>query len=359
MNVPLIDLAAAHAELRAELDAAVRGVVESSRFILGPEVDAFERAFAAYVGAGQGIGVSSGTEALKLTLEALEIGPGDEVIVPTNSFAATAMAVTALGATPRFVDCREDDSLIDAEQALAAVSARTRAIVPVHLYGRLGDVAPLRAANLPIVEDAAQAQGARRQSLTAGNQGIAACFSFYPAKNLGAWGDAGAIVTSDDALATRLRALRNYGQSARYIHDHLGYNARLDALQAAVLSVKLRCLDAWNDRRRAAAAFYDEHLRFGRPPRLPGDVYHLYVVRVANRDELQQRMAEAGIETGIHYPCPLHLQPCFASLGYKPGSLPVAERMSREMLSLPLHPHLTREAQQHVIEVFHRWGKST
>lgn len=358
MKLPLIDLAAAHQELRAELDAAVQGVVASSRFILGPEVEAFERAFAAYVLAEQGIGVSSGTEALQLTLEALGIGAGDEVIVPTNSFAATAMAVTALGATPRFVDCREEDSLLDAEQALAAVGSKTKAIVPVHLYGRLLDVAPLRSANLPIVEDAAQAHGARREATTAGNQGIAACFSFYPAKNLGAWGDAGAIVTSDASLAAQLRALRNYGQSARYIHDHLGHNARLDALQAAVLSVKLRCLDEWNARRREAAAFYDERLQLGRPPRLAGDVYHLYVVRVSNRDELQQRMAEAGIETGIHYPCPLHLQPCFAPLGYKPGSLPVAERMSREMLSLPLHPHITREAQQYVIDAFHRWGKA-
>lgn len=357
MKVPLIDLFAAHAELRDELDAAVRRVVDSSRFILGPEVEAFESSFAQYVGAAHGIGVSSGTEALKLVLEALGIGVGDEVIVPTNSFAATAMAVAATGATPRFVDCCEADALLDVDAALAAVGSRTRAIVPVHLYGRLLDLAALRSANLPLIEDAAQAHGARRDTTSAGNQGVAACFSFYPAKNLGAWGDAGAVVTSDAALADQLRALRNYGQSARYLHDHQGYNARLDALQAAVLSVKLRTLDTWNAQRRAAAAFYDENLTFGRPPRLAGDVYHLYIVRVANRDELRERLAEAGIETGIHYPCPLHLQTCFAQLGYQRGDFPVAERQAAQILSLPLYPQITHEAQQYVIDAFHRWGQ--
>jgi len=357
MKVPLIDLAAAHAELRDELEAAVRSVVDRSQFILGPAVEAFESSFAQYNGTAHCIGVSSGTEALKLVLEALGIGAGDEVIVPTNSFAATAMAVAAVGATPRFVDCREADALLDVDAALAAVGPRTKAIVPVYLYGRLLDLAPLGAANLPLIVDAAQAHGARINTTSAGNQGVAACFSFYPAKNLGAWGDAGAVVTSDAKLADQLRALRNYGQSARYLHDHLGYNARLDALQAAVLSVKLRSLDIWNGRRRTAAAFYDEHLRFGRPPQLAGDVYHLYVVQVANRDELRERLAAEGIETGIHYPCPLHLQTCFAQLGYQPGDFPVAERQAAAILSLPLYPQITREAQQYVIEAFHRWGK--
>jgi dTDP-4-amino-4,6-dideoxygalactose transaminase len=353
-RVPFVDLRAEYEEIRTELDDAVRGVVESSHFILGSPVERFETAFARYVGAPHCVGVSDGTEALKLTLEALGVGQGDEVVLPAHTFAASAMAVTACRAVPRFVDCDPRTHLLDVERTRAAVGPRTRAIMPVHLYGSMADVQPLLDLGLPVVEDAAQAHGAARNGHRAGSIGRAGCFSFYPSKNLGAWGDAGAVVTSDSALHQRLLQLRNYGQSVKYHHDELGYNARLDGLQAAILLAKLAHLDEWNARRRRAAAFYAEHLR-GEIPRPAGTgVFHLYVIQVRQRDRLREALGQAGIETGVHYPIPLHLQPCFRDLGHREGDFPHSERIAHETLSLPMYPQIRDEQLAHVVEQVNR-----
>lgn len=362
MKVRFVDLQAEHEETGAETLDAIREVIASGSFVLGPAVEDFETEFAAACGARHAIGVSSGSAALSLTLEAMGVGPGAEVVVPVNTFAATALAVTAVGARPVFADCDPRTQLLDPDCAARAISPRTRAIVPVHLTGRLVDLAPLERLGVPIVEDAAQAHGAARGGVRAGARGLAGCFSFYPSKNLGAYGDAGAVVTSDDALAARLRRLRNYGQGERYVHEVRGHNARLDALQAAVLRVKLRRLEAWNARRREAAAFYDRRLRAGIPRPDVGSgadgVFHLYVVRVGHRDALRGALAEAGIETGIHYPIPLHLQPCFRELGHRAGDFPHAERLAREILSLPLYPQIREDQLAHVVEHVNRLAEA-
>jgi dTDP-4-amino-4,6-dideoxygalactose transaminase len=350
VKVPFVDLRAEYTEIGGEVRQALGAVIESAQFVLGPAVQSFEGAFAAACGADHCVGVSSGTDAIKLSLEALGVGPGDEVIVPANSFAASALAVSALGARPRLVDCEEESHLLDPAAADRALSDRTRAILPVHLYGRMVDLEPFERLGPPILEDAAQAHGAERAGFRAGSRGVAGCFSFYPSKNLGAYGDAGAVVTSDEGLAEELRRLRHYGQSTKYHHERRGYNARLDSLQAAVLEVKLRHLADWNRRRRAAAAYYDEHLREGIGRPVLDGVFHLYVIRVRNRDLLQKRLAEAGIETGVHYPIPLHLQGCFRDLGHAEGDFPVAERLSREILSLPMYPQIRPEQLDHVVE---------
>jgi len=343
MRVPFIDLEAEFEETGEQALAAVATLARRGSFVLGPAVERFEAAFAEVSGTAHCVGVSNGTDALKLTLDALGVGPGDEVVVPTNTFAATALAVHATGARPRFVDCDARTYLMDVDAALAAVGPRTKAFLPVHLYGRVVDVAPLVATGIPVVEDAAQAHGARHGDLRAGTGGVAGCFSFYPSKNLGAWGDAGAVVTSDAGLREKLVRLRNYGQSRKYYHDEPGTNARLDAVQAAVLEVKLRHLDAWNARRRVAAEAYAERLRpeIVRPE--PEGVFHLYVVRVGNRDALRTALAEREIESGIHYPVPLHLQRCFADLGHREGEFPVAERAAREIVSLPMYPQIRED----------------
>jgi dTDP-4-amino-4,6-dideoxygalactose transaminase len=360
VNVPFLELRAAYLELQAEIDAAVRRVVSSGWYVLGPEVEGFETEFAAYCGARHCIGISNGLDALELALRGYGIGTGDEVIVPTNTFIATWLAVSRTGAVPVPVEPEEATHTIAAGQVERAITPRTRAVMPVHLYGQPADMQPIlelaRRRGLKVIEDAAQAQGARYGSRRAGCLGDAAAFSFYPGKNLGAMGDAGALVTDDDELAARVRRLRNYGAAVKYQHESQGFNARLDELQAAVLRVKLVRLDEWNDRRRAVAAAYLEGLaqvpslvlpcvRAGVVP-----VWHLFVVRHPRRDELQRHLARAGVDTLIHYPVPPHRSGAYAVQGFAPGAFPVAERIAATVLSLPMGPHLSSDMQRQVVK---------
>jgi dTDP-4-amino-4,6-dideoxygalactose transaminase len=348
-RIPFLDVSAAYAELQDELDAAARSVMASGQFILGPEVTAFEKEFAAYCDTRHAIGVGSGLDALRLILLGYEVGQGDDVIVPSNTFIATWLAVSQAGATPVPVEPDPETHNIAADAVEAAITPATSAIMPVHLYGQPADmdaiVALGRERGIPVIEDAAQAQGARYRGRRAGGLGDAAGFSFYPGKNLGAQGDAGAITTDDDALAERVRMLRNYGSKVKYHHDLPGLNSRLDSLQAAFLRVKLRRLDEWNARRRAVAARYLERLADVDGLVLPvvsewaEPVWHLFVVRHPRRDALQTRLAESGVDTIIHYPIPPHLTGAY-SRGFAAGDLPVAERLSDEVLSLPIGPHL-------------------
>ncbi len=344
-TVPFVDLERIHLPLRSEIDAAIAGVVDSSAFIQGPEVGAFEREWAAYCGAEHGVGVASGTCAIGLALEALEIGPGDEVIVPALTFIASVLPVLRLGATPVFVDSDHATATIDPAAANAAVTSRTKAIIAVHLYGQPADMDALQAiadpAGIALLEDAAQAHGARYRGRRTGTFGRAACFSFYPSKNLGAFGDAGAVVTNDAELADRVRLLRDLGQARKYEHVLLGHNERLDTLQAAVLRCKLEHLDRWNESRRAAAELYAEALS-GLNVELPvvaddrEHVWHLYVIRRADRDDLRSALAERRVATGVHYPLPLHLEPSLAFLSHRRGDFPVAEDWASRGLSLPM-----------------------
>lgn len=358
LGVPFTQLDAADTERLEELLEVVAGVARRSAFTLGDEVEAFEREFAAYCGATHAIGVSSGTDALTLALRALGVGPGDEVVVPANSFIATAEAVALVGATPRFADVDPDTQLVTAATIAPALSERTRCIVPVHLYGRMVELDPVlslaREHGAFVVEDACQAHGARYHGRRAGAIGHLGCFSFYPAKNLGAWGDGGAVVTSDPALADHVRLLRSHGERRRYHHEICGATARLDALQAAVLRVKLRHLEVDTARRRAVAVRLSGALA-GAPLDLPppspehsDHVFHLYVVRCARRDILREHLAERGIATGLHYPVPIHRTPAFAHLGLGPGALPVSERLANEVCSLPLFPGMNDVAIAHV-----------
>ncbi|MBX3272829.1 MAG: DegT/DnrJ/EryC1/StrS family aminotransferase [Sandaracinaceae bacterium] len=352
MRVPFLDLRRGGAALDEALREAFDRVLESGTYILGPEVERFERACSERLGVRHAIGVSSGTDALLVALMALEVGPGDEVIVPTYSFFATAGVVARLGARPVFVDVREDDFGMDADAVAAAIGPRTRAVVPVHLFGQCADVdAIARAAgSVPVIEDAAQAFGARYRGRAAGGLGVAACFSFFPAKNLGALGDAGLVTTDDDALAAKIRRLRVHGAEPKYHHHVVGGNFRLDPLQAALLSVKLAHLDAWTQARRAHAAFYDAALvsRVTTPRALEGrfHVYNQYVVRVASRDAVRAALAADGVETMVYYPRPLHLQPCFAQ-GAR-GRFPVAEALAESSLALPVFPELRQDERAHV-----------
>ena len=363
-RISFVDLAAHHRPIRAELDAAWARVVEAGAFILGEELARFETAFAGYLGAGEAVGVATGLDALTLALCGLGIGEGDEVLVPANTFIATALAVSANGARPVLVDCDPLEALMDPAAAAAVVTPRTRAVIPVHLYGRPcppGVWAPLASRhNLAVIEDAGQAHGARFGTRRCGTLGHAGTFSFYPGKNLGAFGDGGCLVTSDAALARRVRQLRSYGEREKYHHEVAGGNSRLDALQAAVLSVKLARLDAANAERRRWAARYDALLAPLAPDVLPlappvdgtGHVYHLYVIRVAEgrRDALRRHLSERGIDTGIHYPVPIHLQPAYESLGYREGDFPIAEALAGEILSLPMYPELGAAAVDQVAE---------
>ncbi len=348
-RIPFVDLARDEREVFPSILEAVRGVAESHRFILGPEVERFEAAFARTAGAAHGIGTSSGLDALRLALAACGVGPGDEVILPANTFIATALAVSALGAVPVLVDCGEDAQL-DPAALTAAATPRTRAILPVHLYGTPCDLDAILAFARPrgirVVEDACQAHGARLGGRPVGALADAGCFSFYPAKNLGAWGDAGFVATNDAEIARRVRLLRHYGQEVRYRHVVRGLNARLDTLQAGVLLAKLPMLEGWNAARKRLAARYREGLRgsaavpIPEPPGRDG-VVHLFVVRVPDRDAVARRMGERGVETLIHYPVPIHLQPAYRDLGVPAGRFPVTERMAGEILSLPMFPSLT------------------
>ena len=357
MKVPLLDLKAQFATIREEVMRAVEAVFESQYFILGPEVAAFEEEVARYVGARHAIGCASGTDALLLSLMALGVGPGDEVITTPFTFFATAGSIARLGARPVFVDIEEDTFNIDPDKIAPAITDKTKAIIPVHLFGQCADMDKIAraAGDIPIIEDAAQALSAEYKGKKAGVLGTMACFSFFPSKNLGGAGDGGMITTNDDDLAAKLRMLRVHGAHEKYYHDVVGINSRLDALQAAVLRVKLPHLDSWSDGRARNAARYGELLAganvvcpvardFAR------HVYNQYTIRVARRDELMARLKEREIGCAIYYPVPLHLQKCFAHLGYKEGDLPVAEKASREVLSIPVYPELSDEMLGYVAE---------
>lgn len=360
--MPFVDFRAHVAAHRRELDEAVARVLDSGRFILGPEGEAFERELAAALGAREAVAVGNGTDALHLALRALGVGPGDEVVTTSISAAFTGLAVLQAGARLVFVDVDPRTLNLDPEAVARAVTPRTKALLPVHLYGHPAEMGPIlalaREKGLAVLEDACQAHGARYDGrpvgTLAGERGIGA-LSFYPTKNLGALGDGGAILLNDPLLAARLRQLRNGGQSDRYRHEVAGVNSRLDELQAALLRVGLRHLAAWTERRRALAAFYQQELEgsgvepLGEQPYARA-VFHLFVVRHPRRDALMATLRERGIGTLIHYPIPLHLQPAFAPLGGRPGDLPVAEKASAEILSLPLYPELTDEQARAVVE---------
>ena len=357
--IPLVDLAAQHAEVASTVQTAWDEILAATSFINGPAVRAFEAAYADFSAVEHCVGVSNGTDALELALRASGIGPLDEVILPANSFVATAESIARVGATPVFVDCDPRYQLVDAEQVADRMTARTRAIVPVHLYGQMADMGALEEIvgarpDVCLIEDAAQAHGARQRGRPAGGIGLAAGTSFYPGKNLGAYGDAGAVLTNDADVAQRVRLMRDHGSGKKYVHEAIGWNCRLDSLQAAVLSAKLERLQGWNDARRAAARRYDDLLdgmeHVVRPETLDGNehVWHLYVVQVPARDDVLAILEQANIGAGIHYPIPIHLQPAFADPASGPGSYPVAEAAAQRILSLPLHPHLTAEQQERV-----------
>jgi dTDP-4-amino-4,6-dideoxygalactose transaminase len=351
MQVPFLDLAAQHKPIRAEILAAIGEVVDRNAFAGGPFVAKFEEDFAAFCRTRHAIGVGNGTDALWFALLALGVGPGDEVITVPNTFMATAEAISYCGATPVFVDVAERTQTLDPGLLERAITQRTKAVIPVHLYGQMADMDPIMEIagrhGLAVVEDACQAHGAEYKGRRAGSIGNAGCFSFYPGKNLGAWGEAGAVVTNDQALAGRIKVLRDHGQETKYHHTSIGWNGRMDGIQAAVLSVKLKGLEQGNAARREHARRYSELLSGAHgltvePPASYGaPVFHLYVVRVGERDRVLHAMAQRGISCGIHYPIPVHLQKAYQHLGLGVGSFPVSERCAREILSLPMFPELT------------------
>lgn len=363
IRVPFADLKEQYHAISGEIDDAVRGVIQRADFILGKEVEEFETEFAAYLGVKHAVGVGSGLAALELALRAYGIGPGDEVVTAANSFVATALAIAAVGARPVLADIDPLTHNIDPRALEAAITPRARAAIPVHLYGQPAALEPILAVserhNLLVIEDACQAHGARYQGRRVGGFGHAAAFSFYPAKNLGAYGDGGMVTTDDPSVAEKVRRLRNYGQVAKYHHEVAGTNSRLDTLQAAVLRVKLRYLDRWNESRRQHASSYGRLLD-GLPLRRPsvaGDVehvYHLYVIEVDERDRVREALHALGVETGIHYPVPIHLQKAFASLGHRPGDFPVTEAAAQSVLSLPMFPELTEAQVADVAEALSR-----
>ena len=358
-RVAFLDVGAGYHELRASLDGAWRRVMEGGRYILGDELGAFESEWARYAGARHAVGVASGLDALTLTLRALGIGPGDEVLVPSNTFIATWLAVSRVGATPVPVEPDPATHLVSADAMRAAIGPRTAALLPVHLYGRPVDVVAMEKvaadAGLALVFDACQAHGARVGGRPVGAFGQASAWSFYPGKNLGAYGDGGAVTTNDEALAVRIRRLRNYGSERKHEHPERGENSRLDELQAALLRVKLASLDAWNERRAGHARHYDRALRglgLGLPVRDEAlqSAWHLYVVQCDARDTLRQALAERGVETLVHYPVPPHVQPAYADLGLAPDALPIARSLAERVLSLPCGPHLAEHERERVID---------
>ncbi len=349
MKIPFLDLKASYLELKSELDDAYRRVMESGCYILGPEVEAFEQEYADYCGVKHCIGVGNGLEALHLILRAMEIGPGDEVIVPANTYIATWLAVTYASATPVPIEPNERTYNIDPNRIEDAITPRTRAILPVHLYGQSADMDPIleiaKRHNLKVIEDAAQAHGARYKGRRTGALGNAAGFSFYPGKNLGAFGDGGAVTTNDNDLADRVRALRNYGSHTKYYNEVKGFNSRLDELQAASLRVKLRKLDEWNKRRKIVADLYRTgladvpDLTLPYVPKWAEPAWHLFVVRTSERDQLQKYLADCGIQTLIHYPVPPHKQKAYREMASI--ALPISEKIHRDVLSLPMGPKMT------------------
>lgn len=367
MTVPFLDLRAAYLELQSEIDQATRRVCSSGWFVLGQEVQHFEQEFAAYCGTAHCIGVSNGLDALHLVLRAWGIGPGDEVIVPAHTYIATWLAVSYAGATPVPVDADPRTYNIDPSLIAAAITPRTKAIIPVHLYGQTADMDPIVALakerDIYVLEDAAQAHGARYRGRTAGSLADAAAFSFYPGKNLGALGDAGAVTTNDPELADRVRKLANYGSSRKYVHEEKGFNCRLDEMQAAILRAKLRVLDEWNDRRRVVASRYlsgigTSGLRHPEVPAWADPVWHLFVVRTADRADVQAQLDRAGVQTLIHYPSPPCRQRAYQELAIDSARFPIASQLANEVLSLPIGPHLETTDIEHVIRSVGRLSES-
>jgi dTDP-4-amino-4,6-dideoxygalactose transaminase len=358
VNVPFLDLKAQYQGIRREIGAAIQKVLDSCAFAGGPFAQAFEEEFARFCGCSHAVGVGSGTDALWLTLLALGVGPGDEVITVPNTFIATAEAIHFTGAVPVFVDVDEQFHTMDPGLVEAAITEKTKAIIPVHLYGQCADLDPIveigRNHRIPVIEDACQAHGAEYKGRKAGTIGRAGCFSFYPGKNLGAYGEAGAIVTDDESLAWELRKLRDHGQNKKYYHDEVGWNARMDGLQAAVLSVKLGYLEQWNDARRQNARFYSEQLQGTARITLPAEapyakhIYHIYAVLVDDRDTVLEELKKAGVNCGIHYPVPVHRQDAFGPGSYP--AYPVAEKCARQTLSLPMFAELSEEQLGHVVD---------
>jgi len=367
LTVPFLDVGAAYRELQPDLDAAIGRVLASGWYILGPEVLAFERAFAASCGAAHVVGVANGLDAMHLVLRAWNIGPGDEVLVPSNTYIATWLAITMTGAEPVPVEPREETCNLDPNRIEAAITPRTRAILPVHLYGQTAEMTAIvsiaRRHGLRVLEDAAQAHGARYEGGAAGVLGDAAAWSFYPGKNLGAFGDAGAVMTNDEKTADRVRVLGNYGSRRKYENEVAGYNSRLDPLQAAALAAKLPHLDEWNRRRRRVAERYQAALEGCPEIKLPGvasgaePAWHLYVVRTGRRDALQTHLTQAGIGTLIHYPTPPHKSEAYRASRWASASFPIADRLAQQVLSLPIGPHLSDAAQNQVIDAVQEFSR--
>lgn len=358
MNIPFVDLGSLHSEIAGELREVFDRVLSNSTFVLGPEVQKFEAEFAAYIGTAHCVAVNTGTAALHLVLASLGVGPGDEVITVAHTFIATAEAISAVGARPVFVDIDPMSFAMDPALLEAAITSKTRAIMPVHIYGQTADMDPiLEIANrygIPVIEDACQAHGAEYKGRKAGSIGLAGCFSFYPGKNLGACGEGGAVTTDDAELAQRIRMWRDHGSSKRYEHAFPGLNLRMEGLQGGILSVKLKYLDQWNNQRRAAAAIYSSELAGSSlvPPTEMAygrHVYHLYVIQSDSRNTLRERLTDAGIESGLHYPTPLHLQEAYKFLGYSEGDFPVTEKLAGRIVSLPIYPGIRPNAIERVI----------
>jgi dTDP-4-amino-4,6-dideoxygalactose transaminase len=357
-SIPLVDLQAQYVAIHREIDGAIRRVVESAQFIMGPDVAAFESEYATWCNVPHCVGVGSGTAALELTLRVLGVGAGDEVITVAHTFIATAEAISAVGAKPIFVDIDPLTYTMDADAFATAISPRTRAVIPVHLYGQPADMTRIGAIaeqhGIAVIEDAAQAHGATWNGTVVGSFGDAACFSFYPGKNLGAYGDAGAVTTRRAEVAAQVRSLRNHGRRSKYLHDQVGFGHRIDTLQAAILRAKLPFLSEWTEARRRLAAQYDELLHntgVVLPTVAPAanPVWHLYVIRTPERDLLLKELERQGIGAGVHYPVPLHLQPAYAELGYKAGALPVTEAVAESCVSLPLYPEMSDMQQEQVV----------
>ncbi len=363
MNVPFLDLKRQYSSIKDEIDQAVFNVLDHAKFIMGPEVKAFEEQVAKYCGAKFAIGVASGTDALLLSLRACGVEPTDEVITTGFSFFATAGVITRLGAIPVYVDIDPDTYNIDPQLIEKKITPKTKAIMPVHLYGQCADMDSIseiaKKHNLKVVEDAAQAIGAKYKGKKAGTLSDFGCFSFFPSKNLGAAGDGGMVVTNDPEMAELLRMLRVHGAKPKYYHSIVGYNSRLDTLQAAILSVKLKYLDEWTKKRREHAeiynaAFKDSDIITPKEEDFNYHIYHQYTIAVKNRDRLREVLKEKQIGHDVYYPVPLHLQECYKSLGYKEGDLPVIERKGEEVISIPIYPELTKEEQNFVIETINR-----
>jgi dTDP-4-amino-4,6-dideoxygalactose transaminase len=368
-NIPLVDLKAQYVSIRSEIDAAIQQVIDTTSFIMGPAVRDFEAAFADYCGVAHCVGVSSGTAALELVLRAYGIGPGHEVITVAHTFIATAEAISAVGARPVFVDIDPVTYTLDPNALVAAITPATRAVIPVHLYGQPAEMTAINALaqahNLVVIEDAAQAHAATWQGQMVGNLAHAACFSFYPGKNLGAYGDAGAVTTNDPQVAEQIRSLRNHGRKSKYLHEQIGYGERIDTLQAAILAAKLPHLAAWTMARQRLAARYNQLLaetKLVLPVVKPGatSAWHLYVIRLpqgqSQREALLECLKQQGIEAGVHYPVPLHLQPAYAQLGYQTGDFPITEQVANSCLSLPLYPEMTDDQQERVVAAVKDFG---